>query len=339
MHAAEFLKRPPAELPLVGVIFGDQLHLKQQVVAALVQSVIGGDDTALTKLDGKSITFGDLIDELRTVSMFADRRLVVVQEADDFISEHRAALEKYCEKPAKKSLLLFDAKSWAKTTRLAKWMAKSGLEVDCSELKGAELRTWITETATHAYERKIDRDAVTLLIELVGGNLGALDQELAKLAAYVGPGATIPLEAVRSLVGGWQTETTWAMTNAVRDGDLGQALRALDELLTAGEAPLKLFAGISFVYRKLATAVELSRQLPLKDALKEAGVFFRDWDATESYLRRLGRARAERILGWLLETDLGLKGSSRLPERFQLEQLLIRLSGVTAPAGVAAGGA
>ena len=47
----------------------------------------------------------------------------------------------------------------------------------------------------------------------------------------------------------------------------------------------------------------------------------------------LGRERAGRLLGWLLEADLALKGASSSPPRARLvlEQLIVRLSKAAAP--------
>ena len=67
--------------------------------------------------------------------------------------------------------------------------------------------------------------------------------------------------------------------------------------------------------------------MPLDQALRQAGVFPQAVGPSQSYLRRIGRPNAERILNYLLETDTGLKGGSRLPERIQLELLLVRLAG------------
>lgn len=260
--------------------------------------------------------------------MWGDRRMVIVDDADDFVYDHRSALEKYVEAPAKKSVLVLQVKSWPKTTRLAKQLAQSGLDIECSELKGAALSKWLVDTAKEAHHVTLQRDAAALLIELIGEELGMLAQELDKLATFVGPKQTITAEAVRGLVGGWRTETTWAMTDGVRDGHLAEALHALDQLLDAGEAPLKLLGGIGFVFRKLAYATELSRSQPLPQALKDAGVFPRDVTAAEQYLRRMGRAKAERLLHMLVSIDSGLKGSNPLPDRVQMEHLLFRLSGM-----------
>ena len=49
-------------------------------------------------------------------------------------------------------------------------------------------------------------------------------------------------------------------------------------------------------------------------------------DALDPALRHLGRRRLDRVYDWLLEADLGMKGDSQLPERTQLERLIIRLA-------------
>jgi DNA polymerase-3 subunit delta len=327
MHAIEFLKDARPAIPPVVVLQGSQRHLKQSVLSRLRSLVINDDEASLTRFAGKDADLQSVADELRTVSMWGDRRLVVVDDADEFVSKHRAGLEKYVESPAKKSVLTLDVHSWPKTTRLAKHLAKSGLDIECTELKGALLSKWLIDTARDTHQAALHRDAAALLIELVGEELGLLDQELAKLAAYVGSQKPITSDDVRGLVGGWRTETTWAMADAVRDGRLPDAFAALHQLLAAGEAGPKLLGGINFVFRKYALATEMSRHQPLDGALKAAGVFPRDQAPAAAYLRRIGRAKAEQILSALVAADAGLKGQSRLPERLQLELLLQKLSG------------
>jgi DNA polymerase III subunit delta len=327
MHAVEFLKQVPDSIPPVVVLSGGQRHLKQSALAVLKKVVTGDEDTSFSSFAGKDADLQTITDELRTISMWGDRRLVLVEDADEFVTKVRGALEKYVEKPAKKSVLVLSVKTWTKTTRLAKQVAASGLDVECSELKGAPLLKWLQDSARDSYQQTLAREAAVLMVELVGEELGMLDQELSKLATYVGSGAKIGVEDVQKLVGGWRTETTWAMTDAVRDGDLAFAIGALDQLLTAGEAPLKLLGGIAYVYKKIAQATDMSRTMPLDQALRQAGLFPQSVPAAQAYLRRIGRSRAEQILNTLLATDAGLKGSSPLSDRIQMEKLLVELAG------------
>jgi DNA polymerase-3 subunit delta len=166
------------------------------------------------------------------------------------------------------------------------------------------------------------------LVDLAGSDLGLLDQEMAKLAAFVGDSPKIDSAAVEKLVGGWKMETTWRMLDAVREERLGTATELLARLLTAGEHPVRLLGAIAFTFRPLAKATELSRQgIPLQEALVNAGVKPFSVQPATAYLKRVTRKRAEQILQWLIESDLGLKGASALPDQIQLERLLLRLAG------------
>lgn len=330
MHATAFLKAPAErQLGVLVVLSGDERTLKLEAVAALTPLVCGDEsqDSSVSKFVGKDADWKSVRDELLTVSMWGDRRLVFVEDADDFVSKNREVLEKYLEKPAKKSLLVLDVTSFPKNTRLFKAVDKLGLSIECTELGGAELTRWIQSTFKDRFGKQITRDAAMLLPELAGTHLGLLDQEIEKLGAYAGDRPQIDSDDVRKLVGGWKAETTWDMLNALRDGHLGFALTNLDKLLIAGEAAPKLLGGIAFVFRKLGLATELARQgMSLPAALKQAGVFPRDVSAAESYLRRLGRNNAEKIQRWLLDTDFNLKGGSRASDRLILEQLFVQLS-------------
>lgn len=327
MHATEFLKKKPDEIPSVVVLSGRQRHLKESAFDLLQQQIIGDDETSLTRFPGRDAQLQAVSDELYTISMWGDRRLVIVDDADDFVTKFRGGLEKLVEKPAKKSVLVLSVETWTKTTRIYKQVAATGLEIECTDLKGAQLLKWIQESTKESYGSEISREAAVLLIELVGEELGMLDSELAKLSSFVGEKGKIGVEDVKALVGGWRTETTWAMTDATRDNDVNFALKALDQLLTAGEPALKLLGGISFVFKKYAQATDFSRTTPLDQALRQAGVFPAAVAPSQTYLRRLGRSKAERILQRLLKAELGLKGMDPLSDRMQLERLLVTLSG------------
>lgn len=333
MHATAFLKSADntATWPIV-VLSGDVALLKQAALKRLEKLVLGPEDYGfgLVRLSGGNIAFSVVLDQLRTISMWGGRQMVCVDDADEFVSDHRAALEKYLQRPISRSLLVLAVRSWPKTTRLYKLVDQIGLNLECTPLSGNELLRWLSETCRSAFQKQLPREAAELMIELAGTELGLLEQELAKLATFVGERQRIETDDVRALVGGWKAETTWAMTDALCDGDLPRALSALHKLLLGGEAPQRILGGLVYVFRKYAVATELARRgQPLPAALKQAGVFPRDLAASEGYLRRLGFTRAARLYEHLLDADSELKGGSRLPERIQLETLLLELCGPT----------
>lgn len=332
MHATDFPKQTDAvDAATLVVLFGGESHLKASVLGTLTQKLLGRkieDAIGLTRFTGKDVDFRTVRDEVQTVSMFSSTKLIVVENADDFVSAYRSQLEGFAEKPVGKSKLVLEVSKWPKNTRLAKIVDKKGLAVECSELTAGKLIAWLTTQAKMEYQKHLTRDAAQLMTELAGTGLSLLDQELQKLSAYVGDREKIGVEDVRTLVGGWKAETTWTMINAVRDGHVDLALNCLQKLLVAGEAPQKILGGMNFVFKKIAHATELSRTgKPLGAALKDAGVYYKEVEATEQYLRRIRRPRAERILNRLALADYGLKGGSRLPNELQMEQLVLWLSG------------
>jgi len=330
MHATDFLAKHKTlpDKPVV-VLYGSERFLKLQVL-----NIVPGcgddddeEDVALTRVAGKDADLRSVCDELLTVSMFGDKRVVLIEEADDFVSKNRPGLEKYVANPSQSSLLVLDVKSWPKNTKLAKATAKVGLNLECSELKGAALAKWLVKTALDVHGKKIDGPTAALVVQLAGDSLGLLQQELNKLVSLVGDADTITQEDVTRVVGGWRVETTWQMLDAIRDGDVGTALVDLDKLIMAGDAPQKILGGLTFTFRKLAEATEFARQTrDLSGALRSAGVFPQAIGPSEKYLKRIGFDKASRIFQLLIEADANMKGGSRVDPKRQLEVLFLNLA-------------
>lgn len=330
MHATEFLKKHKSlpDIPVL-VLYGSERYLKLEVLK-LVPGIAddSSDDVALTRVAGKDAELRSVCDELLTVSMFGDQRVVLIEDADEFVSANRAGLEKYMLKPSGSGLLVLDVKSWPKNTRLAKATAKIGMNVECGELSGSALCKWLTATARDDHQKTLDHETAQLIVQLAGDNLGLVLQELEKLVSLVGEADTITQEDVTRVVGGWRIETTWTMLDAIRDGQLEKAFDCLDKLILAGDAPQKVLGGLTFTFRKLAEATERARQTrDVKGSLKSAGIYWPAIGAAEAYLKRIGFAKASRIMQMLVEADANMKGGSRIDPRTQLEVLFVRLAG------------
>lgn len=329
MLAVEFLadKSPFKPVPVLA-LYGPERFFRTEILKRIPG--LSGDEAegSLTRLQGSTADFRNVISELKTVSMFGDSRVVLIEEADPFVTANRSALEKYVQSPSRTSILILDVKAWKKTEKLYKLVDQHGLNLECNELSGAALTGWMQKLAKDEFGKKLDRESAAMIVTLAGEGLSLLQSEIAKLAALVGDAEAITKDDVAKVVGGWRMETTWLMLDAVRDGQTGRALQNLEKLLKAGESPVKVLAGVTYTFRKFAEATELARQrVPLREALLNAGVFSSAVGPGEQYLKRLGFERASRILQWLMEADADMKGGSRVDPTVLLERLFIRLAG------------
>jgi len=367
LAALDYLGRPEKHPPMpVCVAFGDEPFLKSEVVAVLRAATLGGDEADFSSrtFDGDEAEARSVFDELATVALFGGgQRFVLVADADDFVSRNRSVLEDYAAKPAAGGVLVLDVKSWPSNTRLFKQLADSGLQIDCKAPDERSLLEWVRTRAERHYHATFARGAAERLLEIVGPQMGRLDQETAKLsliaaapampansrepkpaaAGQQDEAAKITAELVDDAVGGWRAKTGWDLIEAAAKGDAQEAMVQLDRLILAGEHPVALLGQISSPLRRLAAAARIvaqdqaaGRRINLRQALEQAGA--KAWpkamDAAVTQMQQLGARRAGQLYRWLLEADLALKGSSSSGDRARLviEQLIVRMSRQLAPA-------
>lgn len=348
IHAFDFLESNELPTTHFVVALGDEPFLKRLTMQRLKQlAESAGDD--LTEYAGKSTPWRDVIDELSTMSLFGSGpRMVLIQPADEFVTAWRSELEDFAQKHTANGKLILDLKTMPSNTRLYKEAVKSGCVIDCKlpqvsrgrskSIDTGRIRKWLQVWAQAQHSLKLSVEATEAILDLVGLELGLIDQEMAKLALYLGPDEKVSTELIHKVIGGWRQKTTWEMLDAAASGKAADALAQLDRLLQTGEHPMALFGSISWSLRRFAAATRAverqersGRRVDLNAAMLDAG--FRKWpqDAFESgqrQLRQLGRERAGQMYQWLLETDLALKGTHSTPSkaRLALETLIFRMA-------------
>ncbi len=327
MDAFAFIDAKKAgELQPIYVLAGDEWFLKRLALERIEALVLGekAEDMGRSVFEGESATLAEVLDELQTLPFFGSRRLVIVREADGFVSAHRDKLEKYVASPSSVGVLVLEVKSWKSNTRLAKAIPDAAT-IKCEAPAAYRLPGWCVKWTASRYGKQLHESAAALLVEFIGAELGVLDQELAKLSTYVGEQSQISTAEVDKLVAHGRVQTAWQMLDAVAEGKQADALETLQHLLDQGEEPIAILGAMSWQLRRLAQVARLNRQgVSLSSAMSRAAIPPFAQKRIEPQLRQLG-PRALEIYDWLLEADLGMKGSSQLPPRVILERLLIKL--------------
>lgn len=331
MDSLAFLEKPPRGDPQpIYVLHGDEDFLKRRVLAVLRERILGAGDQAgefsFSSHPGDKATFASVVDELGTLPFLSPYRLVVVENADPFVTKHRGALEKYVGAPAARGILVLDVKTWPANTKLAKLVNDAGTLV-CKGPVTYRLPDWCSRWCLAQHGKQLGPDAARLLVDLVGADMGQIDQELAKLAVFVGDANKIGPADVDQLVGSSRTANIFKIFDALGDGKPGEAMGILESLFDQGEEPIRMLGAFSMQLRRLAQAARLMQVgRPFSTAADQVGIPPFARQGCERQLRRLGRPKTDRLFDWLLEADLGMKGSSQLPPRTLLERLVVKLA-------------
>jgi DNA polymerase-3 subunit delta len=330
----------PDKLPHILAIVGNDRFLKRLALSHLLSEEARED---LVRYTAEERPWSEIREDLDTATLFGGGpKLVLVDEADVW-TKHTAVLE-YAQRGVSRGAMILDMLSLPANTNLYKAIAAQGWLIKCGPpVKDARsqkpdvqrLNTWLGNRAQQQHDIKLSRDALRTLVDLIGWEFGMLDQELAKLALFVERGAAATPELVRQVVGGWRTETTWEMLEAVADGDAAVGLRQLDQLLQAGATPQALFGSIAWFLRRFNAATRLverqerqGKRPHLESALLKAGFRMESVKQADRQIKQLTRHRAGELFERLLDVDLALKGSHSSLDRgrWKLENLILSLA-------------
>lgn len=144
-------------------------------------------DAQRSDFEGDKAPLATVLDELRSFSMFGGSKLVIVRDADEFISRYREKLEAFITAVGESSetvtgTLVLRLSSLPANQRIYKAIAKAGEVRKCEPPRDAELPAWLVKRAKAEHQTTIEPSAAKALAELIGNDLGRLDSELAKLA-------------------------------------------------------------------------------------------------------------------------------------------------------------
>jgi DNA polymerase-3 subunit delta len=305
----------------VHALVGDDAFLQLEAIRRIAREL--GKDVQRVDFDGESAQLADVMDEVRSFSMFAGSKLVVIRAAEEFISRYRENMEEYVQAPSDSATMVLRCKSLPGNQKISKLIAKHGKVEPCEPPKDRELPAWISARARSVHKIAIDGGAAQLMADLVGADLGRLDNELAKLALMV-DGKVTEADVGKSVVFQREQEM-WHMTDELTAGRIDKALERWRHLVQSD--PSSEFRAVTWLAIWLEKATKALRLKEKKMNPFAIAKELRIWPANnvDALLRtadRMGAAGLSRALDLLADLDLrsksGLGDASDNVERFIL---------------------
>ncbi|MBE0534260.1 MAG: DNA polymerase III subunit delta [Phycisphaerae bacterium] len=320
--------KPEKRAPGIYVICGKDPFLVGEECEALLDRLLPVDQRplALYQPPAEQAAIADVLDELRTLPFLAEKRVVLIKDADPFISAYRQQLENYFEKPSSCGVLVMTVSTWMKTTRLAKKLPDVGQLLDVADIKARELPQFAARCAETKHGKKLASATARLLVELAGDEPGRIASEVDKLAMYVGDRQAITAEDVHTLIGHNRMFNAFAVIDAVTAGDLTGALQRLRNMFASDKsAEYTVVGAFAYHLRKMFSAkVLLAGGASPRQAMQQLRIF----GDTERFFRQLSRMTLEQIAGiicCLAQIDYQTKTGGGACS-VAIEQLVVKLT-------------
>lgn len=211
----------PAVKPVYALVGSDSFLQLQKL-----NDIIGRmpKDVQRVDVEGEKAQLADVLDELRSYAMFGGAKIVVVRDADEFLTRFRAQVEDYAAAPSDSGTLVLRLPSLPKNQRIYKAIDKLGGIEACDPPK--DVARWAADRAKTAHGIALAPDAARLLADLIGNDLGRIDNELAKLAIDAsGSKAVVTAAQIAGSMTFQREQEMWDLGNALAAGDAHEALR------------------------------------------------------------------------------------------------------------------
>lgn len=244
------------------------------------------------------------LSRLHTPPMMDQQRVVFINDAQAIKEPALTLLKNYIQNPSRYSYLVLEAEEMDSKAALHKLITKHGAVIDFIPLRGPMLVKWVDNYIRRSgYSAELS--VIQKLVDLTGGNLYAVTNELAKLFTYLsgGSGREITQELIAELTIRSRQNTVFELTDAIGRKQRKKALLLLQHLIRDGEDPLGILAMMARHFRQLlmvkeminhkASTREILSRTQIRDFLLEEFMRqaknFTDEEAVRSY-RRMAEA-------------------------------------------------
>ena len=255
-----------------------------------------------------------------------DKRVVLIKDADKFISENRELLEKYFDAPSPTGVLVLTVNTWQSNTKLAKKLPKVGKLISITQPKPWQLPSRLAQYATDAHDKKLNRQAAELLIELTGDNLSQLYAEIDKLALFAHEEKSITTAHIEVLIGHNRLFDSFALIDAIIARNAAEATNRLRNMFANDKSTGYTIVGaFAFHFRRLFNAKVLLEKGIRRDEIAKKLRIWSNRDALFAQLKKTSLKQIGDNLQQLAATDFAIK-TGRTKPNIAIEQLVLKLA-------------
>ncbi|MBZ1348383.1 MAG: DNA polymerase III subunit delta [Candidatus Nealsonbacteria bacterium] len=297
-------------------LYGIDVYRSRQKLNEIVAHYQKTHQTGLNlkHFDFKESKFQNFIDEFQTVSMFEEKKLLILtnlflgQEARESFPEQG---EKFLK--SKDIILILEKGEPDKRTRLFRFLEKNAKSQVFNFLQGEKLKNWARKEFS-CYQKEISPEALDKLVYFVGRDLWRLSNEVRKLVNFKKKGK-IRVQDIETLIKPEIEIDIFKTIDALATKNRKQAILLIHKHLEKGDNPLYLLSMISFQFRNLLIIKDLlEKGCPFYALAKETNFHPYVIKKTCVQAQKFSVQELKKIFQRIFQADLQIKTGQQSPE-------------------------
>ena len=256
--------------------------------------------------------WGDLLDQVNAMSLFASRRLIEVRIPNGKPSDKGKALLEIAANPNPDNVVLIVTPRLDAATQKTKWfkaLEAAGVFIAIWPIDRNQLPGWV-QRRIQAAGMSASQDAVALFAQRIEGNLLAGVQEIEKLR-MMGT-QQISIELMEEATAESARYDAVTLADSCLLGNIGDASRILSHLKAEGHEAIMILGAL---VRKVRQLISLQSYGPqrLTEGFKSQNIWPKQQPPFKSALSRLSQAELFECLQTAELTDRAIKGDGNDP--------------------------
>lgn len=309
----------------ISIIYGKNDFLVENKLKELINQT-EVDEINTNRYDLLETSSEDVIEDLRTISFFSDKKIIIIDNFDDLLSKNQSIIADwidYLKKPNPDVFLFIILKDLiSEDILIGKTLLQYGYLVEVKDMTNEMFPSYITN---YLKEKKFDieKKACEELLVRTEYNLNLIMQELEKLMLYKYDDKKIDLNAVQTLVSKNLEENIYELTNSILSNNNNKTIEIYYDLLAKSEDPLRIMNNVATKIRQLIhTKILLEKrynQDEIKDHfnIKSGAAYYLIKDANAVSFELL-----ESILDKLSKLDFDIK-TGKIDKKIGLELFIL----------------
>lgn len=347
------LKNGPAPVYL---FLGPEPFQRERCRRALLDTALGTEpedrENGFSRIDLDEVPLAAALDDARSLSLFASRRVIWIGGAEAVLPRGRAAataadddnseaagdageLARYLREPTPGTVVVlessrygFDGDDKAKLERVQKFFAAVPAQVEFRPFSPEAARSLAQSLAKKA-GLQLGLVELALLLDATGGDASRIEIEIEKLWLLTAGARKVTASDIAALVPDAQATTIFVLVAALGRGDRMRALEVLDTLTREGEyMPLALtFLATQFRMALVAREAGLRSASQIQAHFNKLGA--RMWPERarqiEQTVAAFSKGKLEKAVVKLFEADRSLR-DARPDDRIVMEEMILALT-------------
>ncbi|WP_165953830.1 DNA polymerase III subunit delta [Streptomyces sp. 8K308] len=322
--AARSTKADDPLAPVTLAVGQEELLLDRAVQEVVAAARAADPDTDVRDLAPGELQPGTLA-ELTSPSLFAERKVVVVRQAQDLGADTVKDVRAYLGAPAEEITLVLLHAGGAKGKGLLDAARKAGArEVACAKMTKPADRLAFVRGEFRAAGRSATPGACQALVDAIGSDLRELASACAQLAADI-EGA-VDEEVVGRYYTGRAEASSFTVADRAVEGRTAEALEALRWALATGVAPVLVTSALAQGVRSIGRLASAPSGMRQGDLARELGMPPWKIDRVRQQMRGWSAEGVAVALRAVAEADAAVKGGGYDPE-YALEKAVVTIAG------------